>query len=90
MIKDLEARKPIDSIELEIVDMEEPREWSNHRGSATGKDTDGNTVKVTFWNDDVDKVKKGDKIKIENGWASEFNGEIQVSTGRFGKLTVNP
>ena len=57
--------------------------------NALGVDSAGDTVKITLWNDDIDKVKQGDKIVIENGWVSEFQNELQVSTGRFGKLTVN-
>ncbi|MCD6414167.1 MAG: DNA-binding protein [Candidatus Diapherotrites archaeon] len=93
-VKDLQVRKSVDSIELEIVSIDEPRTWSNPRGSgrvasATAKDDTGE-VKLTLWNDDIDKVKKGDTIVIENGWVGEFQGEKQLSTGRYGKLTVNP
>jgi replication factor A1 len=45
-------------------------------------------IKVTLWNDDVDKVNACDKIHIKNGWCSEFKGEKQVSTGKFGALEV--
>ena len=93
-VKELEARKAVDSITVEVVNIEEPRTWSNARGSgkvasATVKDDTGE-VKATLWNDDADKVKKGDKLLIENGWVGEFQGEKQLTTGRFGKLTVNP
>ena len=93
-VKELEAKKAVDSIEVEVVEVDEPRTWSNARGSgrvtsATVKDETGE-VKLTLWNDDVDKVKKGDKILIENGWVSEFQGDKQLSSGRFGKLTINP
>ncbi len=93
-VKELEAKKAVDSIEVEVVNVEESRTWSNARGSglvtsATVKDDTGE-VKLTLWNDDVDKVKKGDKILIENGWVSEFQGDKQLSSGRFGKLTINP
>ena len=30
----------------------------------------------------------GDKIKIENGWVSSFQDKLQVTAGKFGKLTV--
>ncbi|MCD4740268.1 DNA-binding protein [archaeon] len=93
-VKELEAKKAVDSIEVEVVNVEESRTWSNARGSglvtsATVEDDTGE-VKLTLWNDDVDKVKKGDKILIENGWVSEFQGDKQLSSGRFGKLTINP
>ena len=45
-------------------------------------------VKLTLWNDDVDKVNVGDKAKITNGYVSEFNGEKQLTSGKFGKLEI--
>lgn len=91
-VKDLQIRQPCESIKLEIIDMDEPREWSNARGNGVvcnckAKDDTGE-INLTLWNQDVGKVKKGDKIVIENGWVSEYQGEKQLSTGRFGKLTV--
>ena len=45
-------------------------------------------ISLSLWNDDVDKIKQGDKIKITNGYVSEFNGTKQLSAGKFGKLEV--
>ncbi|MAG07786.1 hypothetical protein CMI46_03145 [Candidatus Pacearchaeota archaeon] len=51
--------------------------------------TDGESeIKLTLWNEDVDKVSAGIIIKIENGYVSEFQGEKQLTPGKFGKLTV--
>ena len=91
-IKDLQPNTSVDVLEVEVVSVEEPREFTNFRGSgrvATTKvkDSSGET-KLTLWNDQIDQVKEGDKIKIENGWVKEYRGELQVSTGRLGKLTV--
>jgi len=55
--------------------------------NATAKDETGNIV-LTLWNEDIDKVKTGDTIKIDNGWVSEWQGELQLSTGKFGKLEI--
>ncbi|MBN3037654.1 MAG: DNA-binding protein [Candidatus Diapherotrites archaeon] len=92
-VSDLEIGKGVDTITLEVVEVGEVREWTNARGKGTvctikTKDDTGD-VSVTLWNDDCDKVKAGDKITIENGWVSEFRGDKQLSTGRFGKLAVN-
>lgn len=46
------------------------------------------TIKMTLWNEDTDKVERGDRIQLENGWCSEYQGEKQVSPGKFGTLTV--
>lgn len=47
---------------------------------------DSGTIKLTLWNDDIDNYKAGDKIKIINGYVSEFQGEKQLTSGKFGKI----
>lgn len=49
---------------------------------------DTGKISLTLWNDDVDKVNAGDKIQIKNGWVGEYQGELQLSTGKFGSLEV--
>ena len=37
----------------------------------------------------IDSAKKpGAKILVENGWSKEYRNELQVSTGKFGKITI--
>ena len=43
---------------------------------------------MTLWNDDIGKVKAGDKIHLTNGYVNEWQGEIQLTTGRLGKMEV--
>ena len=43
---------------------------------------------MSLWNEQIDTVKAGSRIKIENGYVTSFKGEIQLNVGRFGKLTV--
>jgi len=92
-ISDLKPNASFDSITGEIASKEEPREFTNFRGSgrvstAVVKDESGE-VKLTLWNEQVDQVNEGDKITVENGWAKEYRGELQVSTGKFGKISVD-
>lgn len=47
---------------------------------------DSGAIKLTLWNDDVRKYKTGDKIKITNGYVGEFQGEKQLTAGKFGKI----
>jgi replication factor A1 len=51
------------------------------------KDESGE-ISLTLWNEDIDKVKPGDKVHLQNGWCSEFKGERQLSSGKFGKIEV--
>ena len=43
---------------------------------------------MTLWNEQVKQVMVGNKIKIENGYAKSFRNILQLSTGKYGKLTV--
>lgn len=45
-------------------------------------------VKLTLWNDEIDRVKNGDKIRIVNGFVNEYNGEKQLTAGKFGKIEM--
>jgi replication factor A1 len=78
-------------IKGEIIDLEDAREVMNKYGvkmkvaAGTVKDDSGE-IKLTLWNDDSGKFKVGDKIKLSNGWVSEFKGTKQVSSGKNGKI----
>lgn len=91
-IKDLRAGQGKVDVEGIIKSMGEPRVINKY-----GKDLklcnailsdDSGEISLTLWNDDADKVKQGDKIKISNGYVSEFNGKLQLTSGKFGKLEV--
>ena len=44
------------------------------------------SMKLTLWGNQIDKVKKGDKIRITGGYVKEFNGELFLNVGRNGTL----
>ncbi|MFH1358311.1 MAG: SOSS complex subunit B family protein [archaeon] len=47
---------------------------------------DSGTIKLTLWNDDVARFNNGDKVKVVNGYVNEFQGEKQLTSGKFGSL----
>lgn len=49
---------------------------------------DSGTVQLTLWNEDIEKISPGDKIHLQNGWCSAYKGEIQLSTGKYGKIEI--
>lgn len=82
------------SIELEadVVSKDNEREINKYGrklrvANFTLKDDTGSIVLV-LWNDEIDKVKEGGKVKIENGYCNEWQGTPQLTLGKFGKLTV--
>ena len=91
-IKDLQPKQGNVTIEVEVSDVGNVREFQKFGkagkvSTATVKDETG-TMKLSLWNEQVDQVHAGDKIRITNGYCSEYQGELQLTTGRFGQLEV--
>ncbi|MBN1940666.1 MAG: hypothetical protein JW772_00630 [Candidatus Diapherotrites archaeon] len=89
-VKELQPMKSIDSLEVEIVSKEEPRQFASAKGSGTvcncaAKDDTGE-VKITLWNEQCNQFEEGDKVKITEGWCNLYKGTVQVSTGRNGTI----
>ncbi len=55
--------------------------------TATISDETG-TVKLTLWNEQIDKVNVDDTVSVENGFIKTFRGEIQLNIGKYGRLNV--
>ncbi|MGI0003395.1 MAG: DNA-binding protein [Nitrosopumilaceae archaeon] len=51
-------------------------------------DETGGEIKLTLWGDEVDQVKDGTKVKIENGYTTSFKGEVSLTKGKYGKLEI--
>lgn len=80
------------TVEATVTEKEEPRDINTRYGAtkianATIEDTSG-SIKLVLWGEETEKIKQGDKIKIENGFVKEWQGQLQLSVGKFGKLTV--
>ena len=81
-------------VEAEVVDKGNPRQVQSRFGNETFNVADAmvqdesGVIKLTLWNEQIDQVKVGDKIKIENGYVTSFKGEIQLNVGKYGKLTI--
>ena len=91
-INDIAANQGNISLLLDVIQKEEPRTFEKF--GKQGKvctvmvSDDSGRITLTLWNDNIDLVKVGDKIQLENGWCSEFRGEKQLSTGKFGTIEV--
>lgn len=91
-IKDLKPKQGNVDVIIDVIDVGEPREFqkfgkSGKVATAIAKDKTGD-IKLTLWNDDIGKVNAGDKIHLTNGYVNEWQGEMQLTTGRMGKLEV--
>jgi len=91
-ISELKAGTGNVDLEGEISVKEEPRDVITKFGKKTRvanaklKDDSGE-ITLSLWGDDADAFAQGDSIKIEKGWVSEYKGNMQLSAGKFGKIT---
>jgi replication factor A1 len=93
-IKELQDGMKRVSVEAQVVEKGDVREVKSRFKDETYRIVDAvladesGSVKLTLWNEQIETVNVGDKIKIENGYVTSFKGEIQLNVGKFGKLTV--
>ena len=91
-IKDLKPKQGDVDIVVDIVDVGSPREFQKFGkpgkvANAVAKDETGD-IKLTLWNDDIERVTSGDKVHLKNGYVSEWQGEMQLTTGRMGTIEI--
>lgn len=93
-VRDLRAESKVDVLEVVVREKGAVRDFTSRTGSsgkvcdAKAVDDEGQEVSVSLWNDEIDRVQANARIRITNGWAREWRGNLQVSAGRFGKLEV--
>jgi replication factor A1 len=94
-IADLRSGMKRVSVEATVVEKGTPRQvMSRFKGEtytvADAKVADETgSIKLTLWNEQIAQVNVNDKIKVENGYVTSFQGEVQLNVGKFGKMTVN-
>ncbi len=92
-ISELKAGTGNVNVQGEIVKLEEARDVVTKFGkklrvaNAVLRDDSGE-ITLSLWGDDIEKVAEGAQIKIENGWVSEFKSNLQLSAGKYGKITI--
>jgi replication factor A1 len=81
-------------IEAKVIQKSETREVRSRYtdetyrvADATIEDETG-TVTLTLWNEQIDQVNEGDRVRVENGYMKSFRGELQLNSGKYGTLTV--
>jgi replication factor A1 len=80
-------------VEGQISDISETRNVNLRTGGQAkvadctlGDDT--GTIKLTLWDDQIDQVNVGSKVRVENGYTNSFRGEVRLNVGRYGKLSI--
>ncbi|MCW1291719.1 MAG: OB-fold nucleic acid binding domain-containing protein [Candidatus Rehaiarchaeum fermentans] len=80
------------SLEGEIVSISSPTQVRTKFGTkqvanATIKDETGE-IELSLWEDQINAVSQGDRVRITGGYVKSFKGKLQVAVGRRGKIEV--
>ena len=81
------------NISGKIVEISEHRDVITRTGESSRVATailqdETGSIKLSLWNEDIDRIQVNDEVQIENGYTSSFRGEIQLNSGRFGKINI--
>ena len=87
-IKDLEANTKVANLIGELLILEEITTATTGISVQEGilQDSTGQ-VRIVFWGDDAGKYAKGDRIIMSTGWCKMFEEQLQISAGKFGKIS---
>lgn len=85
------ASRSVD-IRLRILSLEPVRDVQTRYGKArvttaqAGDET--GTIKLSLWNDDIDRVDEDVVIEVKNGFVKSFRDEMELSAGRYGEIAI--
>ncbi len=61
------------------------KDWTNKRFTITDANDE---IELTAWGDDIEKFKVGNKYEFTGFWFKEYQGTVQLSVGKFGKVNL--
>ena len=89
-IKELTTGQGNVEVEAKIKEFEEIKTFNKYGKELRLRNAliedDSGSVKLTLWNDDVERFEIGDKIKIIKGYVGSFQDEKQLTAGKFGSI----
>jgi len=65
----------------------ETRFGSAYKATATLEDETGR-ITLNLWRGQIDAVKAGDVVRIENGFVGSFKGNLELNVGSRGRIVV--
>lgn len=89
-ISELKPRQNNVEVEGIIKEVQEPRSFNKFGRQLSVANAiledDSGSIKLTLWNEDISRFKQGDNVRIVNGFVNEFQGEAQLTSGKFGRI----
>ena len=89
-IAELQVKQGNVEVVGKIIEKAEPREFDKFgkKGKVANAklQDDSGAITLTLWNEQADEFNVGDTVKVSNGFVNEWQGEKQLTAGKFGKL----
>ena len=91
-IKDVKPGMENITLTVKVVSVGEPRRVETKYGEAVVaraivSDETGE-ITLNLWRDQVSLVKPGYVIRVENAYAKEYRGRVELSVGRQGRIVI--
>jgi len=61
------------------------KDWTNKRFTISDANDE---IELTAWNGDIEKFKVGNKYEFTGFWFKEYQGAVQLSVGKYGKVNL--
>ena len=89
---DLRNNAPVHRVELVMLRIYPVRRvaspnFTGKVAAACGRDESG-IIGMVLWGEQTERIQVGDIVRMTNGWCRRRNGELVISTGTDGTLTV--
>lgn len=73
-----------------VMKMDKPREITTRLGRTLVANAiiedETDKIKLVLWGEQTTMCKEGEKIRVVNAYVKEWNGEKQLSIGKYGKI----
>jgi ssDNA-binding replication factor A large subunit len=91
-VRELKAETVVNRLEVVILRVYPRRiihskRYNGPLAAACGRDETG-IIGLILWGEQIEKVRIGDIVRISSGWCTKRDGELVVSTGLTGQITV--
>ena len=90
-----EGQGKINTDEVECISLGETRDVTIKQSGSEAqvrevqiKDDEGTEFPLTLWNEMIEQVDVGTRLKIENGYTNSFRNVVRLNIARDGKLII--
>lgn len=79
-------------IEAKVIDISDSRDVQTKYGKKSVADAtledDSGQISLTLWEENIGKLKVGDKVSVAGAYVTEFRDKLQLNIPRSGKLEI--